>query len=80
MSKPTTYTFGEAIEAVKKGAKISRLGWNGKEQWVEMGKCFSYANTKGELVNATHEDIMDRALVFVGTRGGDSSRLACKSG
>ena len=69
MSKITTYTFGEAIEAVKKGAKISRLGWNGKEQWVEMGKCFSYANTKGELVNATHEDIMDRALVFVGTRG-----------
>ena len=47
MSKLTTYTFGEAIEAVKKGAKISRLGWNGKEQWVEMGKCFSYANTKG---------------------------------
>lgn len=69
MSKSTTYTFGEAIEAVKKGAKISRLGWNGKEQWVEMGKCFSYANTKGELINATHEDIMDRALVFVGTRG-----------
>ena len=69
MSKLTTYTFGEAIEAVKKGAKISRLGWNGKEQWVEMGKCFSYANTKGELINATHEDIMDRALVFVGTRG-----------
>ena len=69
MSKITTYTFGEAIEADKKGAKISRLGGNGKEQWVEMGKCFSYANTKGELINATHEDIMDRALVFVGTRG-----------
>ena len=69
MCKIKTHTFGEAIEAVKKGAKISRLGWNGKEQWVEMGKCFSYSNTKGELVNATHEDIMDRALVFVGIRG-----------
>ena len=63
------HTFGEAIEAVKKGAKISRVGWNGKEQWVELGKCFSYVNTKGELINATNKDIMDRALVFVGTRG-----------
>ena len=29
----------------------------------------SKLTTKGELINATHEDIMDRALVFVGTRG-----------
>ena len=66
-------------EAVKKGAKISRLGWNGKEQWVELGKCFSYANTKGELINATHEDIMDRALVFVGTRGVQVGWLASQA-
>ena len=69
MSKLTTYTFGEAIEAVKKGAKISRLAWTGTEQGVERGIWCRCANSKGELVNATHEDIMDRALVFVGTRG-----------
>ena len=49
MSKVTTYTFGEAIEAVKKGAKISRLGWNGKEQWVEMGKCLVMQIPKANL-------------------------------
>lgn len=27
-------TFGLAIEAAKKGAKITRLGWNGKGMWV----------------------------------------------
>lgn len=26
--------FGLAIEAAKKGAKITRLGWNGKGMWV----------------------------------------------
>ena len=56
------HTFGEAIEAVKKGAKISRCGWNGKEQYVELATCISYVNSRGELVNAEHEDILDHAL------------------
>ena len=71
------HTFGEAIEAVKKGAKISRVGWNGKEQWVELGKCFSYANTEGDLINATHADIMDRALVVAYRSVGWLVKLIC---
>ena len=63
------HTFSEAIEAVKKGAKISRCGWNGKEQYVELATCISYINSRGELVNAKHEDVLDHALAFVGTRG-----------
>jgi len=27
-------TFGEAVEAAKKGYKITRKGWNGKGMWV----------------------------------------------
>jgi hypothetical protein len=27
-------TFGQAIEAAKKGKKIAREGWNGKDMWV----------------------------------------------
>ena len=73
------HTFGEAIEAVKKGAKISRCGWNGKEQWVELAKCISYVNDKGELINAEHDDIMDRALAFVGTRGVQIGWLASQA-
>lgn len=29
-------TFGEALEAVKKGKKIQRKGWNGKGLWIEI--------------------------------------------
>lgn len=28
--------FGEALEACKQGKKISRKGWNGKGQYVEI--------------------------------------------
>ena len=74
-----TNTFGEAIEALKKGAKISRLGWNSKEQYVELGKCISYANTKGELINGDHKDLRDRVLVFVGTSGVQVGWLASQA-
>ena len=30
--------FGQAIEALKDGKKVSRKGWNGKNQWVIMIK------------------------------------------
>ena len=73
------HTFGEAIEAVKKGAKISRAGWNGKEQYVELAKCISYVDCKGRLINAEHEDITDHALAFVGTRGVQVGWLASQA-
>lgn len=30
----TGLTFGLAIEAMKKGAKVARAGWNGKGMWI----------------------------------------------
>jgi hypothetical protein len=30
-------TFGLAIEALKRGAKVSRAGWNGKGMWLCLG-------------------------------------------
>lgn len=29
-------TFGHAIEAMKRGAKVARAGWNGKDMWVAL--------------------------------------------
>ena len=29
-------TFGLAIEALKKGYKVARSGWNGKDMWLEL--------------------------------------------
>jgi hypothetical protein len=72
-------TFGKAIEVVKKGAKISRKGWNGKEQYVELATCISYKNTRGEVVNVNHDAIGNNALAFVGTSGVQIGWLASQA-
>lgn len=37
--RPTTgMTFGLAIEALKAGKKVSRVGWNGKGMWIGLHK------------------------------------------
>lgn len=37
--RPTTgMTFGLALEALKRGAKVARAGWNGAGMWVALGK------------------------------------------
>lgn len=61
--------FGTAIEFVKAGARASRIGWNGKEQYIELARNISYKNTKGEIVNVNHENIGSSAIAFVGTSG-----------
>lgn len=63
-------TFGMAIEAARKGRKIARKGWNGKGQYVELATGISYVNPTGEIINASHEVIGNRAFAFVGTSGG----------
>jgi len=67
MYKIPTHTFGEAIEAVKKGARITRLGWNGNGHWIELGRCFSYINAKNESVTLGKFST-SKALMFVGDK------------
>ena len=73
------HTFAEAIEAVKKGAKISRCGWNGKEQYVELATCISYVRNDGGIINAHHDAIGNKALAFVGTSGVQMGWLASQA-
>lgn len=73
------YTFAEAIEAVKDGAKISRAGWNGKEQYIELATHISYMGADGHIISAEHDDIGSRALAFVGTRGVQLGWLASQA-
>lgn len=72
-------TFGEAINAAKEGQRISRKGWNGNNQYVELAKCISYVNPDGEIVNANHKDIGNNALAFVGTHGVQLGWLASQA-
>lgn len=72
-------SFGLAIEAVKKGMKIARRGWNGKGQYVELAFAISYAGPDGKTVNANHDAIGNKALAFVGTSGVQLGWVATQS-
>lgn len=72
-------SFGLAIEAAKKGKKIARKGWNGKNQYVELATCISYKGSDGECVNVEHCNIGNRALAFVGTSGVQLGWLASQA-
>lgn len=72
-------TFGLAIEAAKKGAKIARKGWNGKNQYVQLARGISYTSPDGEVVNAEHEAIGNAALAFCGTSGVQMGWLASQA-
>lgn len=72
-------SFGLAIEAAKKGKKITRKGWNGKGQYVVLGRSFSYFTDGKEIHDTYHGDIGSTALVFVGTRGSQVGWLASQS-
>lgn len=39
-------SFGLAIEALKKGAKVARAGWNGKGMWLVLVPGTPHANMK----------------------------------
>lgn len=71
--------FGLAIEAARKGKKIARAGWNGKNQYVELATCISYRNAAGEDINVNHDAIGNKALAFVGTSGVQMGWLASQA-
>lgn len=71
--------FSLAIEAVKKGKKVARKGWNGKNQYIELATNISYVNVAGEVVNCEHDAIGNKAIAFVGTSGVQLGWLASQS-
>lgn len=64
-----TFGFGQAIEYVKLGFKVKRLGWNGKNQYIQLAIDISYKTIDNEIVNCNHEAIGNAAIAFVGTSG-----------
>lgn len=55
----TGMTFGLALEAMKKGSKVARAGWNGKGQWLRLVEPGFY-DVGVSIVNP-HND-MDKVL------------------
>lgn len=73
------FSFGEAIKYLKRGFKVKRCGWNGKDQHIELAKNISYKNPDGEIVNCDHAAIGNQAIAFVGTSGVQMGWLASQA-
>lgn len=74
-----TFTFGEAIRRMKLGQRVSRQGWNGKQQYIELASNISYQDASGDIVNCDHGAIGNRAIAFVGTSGVQMGWLASQA-
>lgn len=71
--------FGKAIEALKRGETVTRRGWNGKGQYIELAVNISYVNPAGNIINVEHDAIGNKAIAFVGTSGVQLGWLASQS-
>ena len=74
-----TFSFGEAIKYVKRGLKVQRQGWNGKNQYIELASNISYISPDGGVQNCEHEAIGNKAIAFVGTSGVQLGWLASQA-
>ena len=75
----STFNFGEAIKYLKRGFRVKRKGWNGKNQYVELATCISYINADHTIINVNHHNIGNNALAFVGTSGVQMGWLASQA-
>ncbi len=74
-----SFSFGEAIKYLKRGMKVKRKGWNGKNQYVQIATGISYKDAEGVIVNCNHDSIGNMAIAFVGTSGVQMGWLASQA-
>ena len=73
------FGFGDAIKYIKRGLKVKRKGWNGKNQYIQLATGISYKSATGEIVNCEHDAIGNMAVAFVGTSGAQLGWLASQA-
>lgn len=74
-----TFSFGEAVKYLKRGLKVKRKGWNGKNQYIELASNISYVTSDKTIVNCEHNAIGNKAIAFVGTSGVQMGWLASQA-
>ncbi len=79
MENEKNMDFGQAIQRLKNGMRVQRENWNGKNQYIELATNISYKNIKGEVINAEHDAIGNKAIAFVGTSGVQLGWLASQA-
>jgi len=74
------HSLGWAIDVIQHGGCASRLGWNGKNQYIELAKNVSYVSgSTGDVVNVDHTTMGNMAIAFVGTSGVQLGWLASQA-
>ena len=73
------FGFDDAIKYIKRGLKVKRKGWNGKNQYIQLATGISYKSATGEIVNCEHDAIGNMAVAFVGTSGVQLGWLASQA-
>ena len=79
MGGTPTFDFGDAIKYMKRGLKVKRQGWNGKNQHIELTRNISYVEPDGTVQNCDHEAIGNMAIAFGGTSGVQMGWLASQA-
>lgn len=79
LTSNTHFSFGVALQVLKKGGQCAREGWNGKGQYIELATNISYVNAENKTINADHDCIGNMAIAFVGTSGVQLGWLASQS-
>jgi len=64
-------TFGLAIEAMRKGARVSRAGWNGKGQWIAMIDPAELSRLLGGHQVAGNMEMMTLPYIYIRTVSGE---------
>ena len=79
MGGTPTFDFGNAIKYMKRGLKVKRQGWHGKNQHIELTRNISYVEPDGTVQNCDHEAIGNMAIAFGGTSGVQMGWLASQA-
>lgn len=63
------FDFGEAIRLMKKGHRVARDGWNGKDQFIFLGQNFTFDGHDGFKNVFEHRMFVGHpAIIFKGTQ------------
>ena len=71
--------FAYAIKQIKNGHKMKRQGWNGKDQYIELGNDVSFKRPDGTTIISKHDAMGHSAIVFHGTSGTQVGWLASQA-
>lgn len=72
--------FSEALKELECGGKLKRSGWNGKTQYIILGRMLKCELADGKVIECPpHMDIENKFIMFVGTHGYQCGWLASQA-